>query len=184
MSYSDLLKDPRWQRKRLEVLEAADWKCKWCGTTEKTLHVHHKVYRRGAKPWEYELSDLECLCDGCHEEITNLGKRLDNLVSKVKSIGRSEASKAIGYLSALASTDLEAEEDVIVADYECAEGVADFLGASAEDVIAGLVDGKANPHGLSGAMGCEHEARLSSEGFPKGMTFYEQMKFAWLIRKR
>jgi hypothetical protein len=31
MSYADLLKDRRWQKKRLEVLDAADLKCESCG---------------------------------------------------------------------------------------------------------------------------------------------------------
>lgn len=79
MSYSDLLKDPRWQRKRLEVLGERDWQCQCCNSKEKTLHVHHKHYRRGAMPWEYEPGELLVLCEQCHEELTaatNLLKRI------------------------------------------------------------------------------------------------------------
>jgi hypothetical protein len=64
--YAELLKHPKWQRKRLEVLEAADWKCTRCGETEVTLNVHHTEYRKGAKPWEYSLDELDCLCEHCH----------------------------------------------------------------------------------------------------------------------
>lgn len=67
-SYSDKLKDPRWQRKRLEVLERAEWKCECCGAVDRTLHVHHGHYDRGADPWEYDLFTLWSLCEECHED--------------------------------------------------------------------------------------------------------------------
>lgn len=51
--YWQLLKDPRWQRKRLEVLNRANFACRECGGTDLTLHVHHRYYISGRKPWEY-----------------------------------------------------------------------------------------------------------------------------------
>lgn len=66
MNYSDELKDPRWQRKRLEKMQAADWKCEICGDGKKTLHVHHTNYYDGLNPWEYGINHLECLCEHCH----------------------------------------------------------------------------------------------------------------------
>lgn len=48
------------------MLEAADWTCSSCESKEKTLHVHHRIYIRGRKPWEYEASDLLVLCEDCH----------------------------------------------------------------------------------------------------------------------
>jgi hypothetical protein len=65
--YWEKLKDPRWQRKRLEKLEAAHWACDSCGDGEATLHVHHKQYFKGREPWEYELTQLSVLCESCHE---------------------------------------------------------------------------------------------------------------------
>jgi hypothetical protein len=67
LTYIELLRDPRWQRRRLEVLGKADFKCHNCQSAEKTLHVHHKLYRKGAMPWEYEDHELICLCEECHE---------------------------------------------------------------------------------------------------------------------
>lgn len=67
-TYSQLLRHPRWQRRRLEILNRAGWKCEECGTEEDELHVHHKRYRRGAKPWEYDDDDLVSLCDRCHDK--------------------------------------------------------------------------------------------------------------------
>ena len=67
-TYFEKLKDPRWQKKRLESLEKASWSCSACGGTEDTLHVHHKQYFKGREPWEYETGQLEVLCEKCHEE--------------------------------------------------------------------------------------------------------------------
>ena len=41
MIYVEKLKDPRWQRKRLEILQRDDWKCYWCKDDKTTLNVHH-----------------------------------------------------------------------------------------------------------------------------------------------
>jgi len=46
MSYQEKLKDPRWQKKRLEILQRDGWKCKWCGEEKQTLHIHHLKYQR------------------------------------------------------------------------------------------------------------------------------------------
>lgn len=67
MTYSEKLKDPRWQRRRLEVLERCKWKCVSCESAGKTLHVHHRWYVSGREPWEYPAICLVALCDECHE---------------------------------------------------------------------------------------------------------------------
>jgi hypothetical protein len=61
-------KDPRWQKKRLEVMRAAGFKCDGCGDGENTLAVHHGYYEfnEGRWPWEYENETLHCLCEDCH----------------------------------------------------------------------------------------------------------------------
>lgn len=66
MSYAEQLLHPKWQRLRLGVFDAAGWACSRCGDTENTLHAHHPEYRRGAMAWEYEVSELKCLCSYCH----------------------------------------------------------------------------------------------------------------------
>lgn len=66
-TYSEKLRDPRWQKKRLEVLERAGWKCQRCGTNESELHVHHKMYVKDREPWEYEDENFVVVCDKCHE---------------------------------------------------------------------------------------------------------------------
>jgi hypothetical protein len=67
MTYSEKLKDPRWQRRRLEVLKAAEFRCQDCGDTTKTLAVHHGRYERGKEPWEAANHDLICLCEESHQ---------------------------------------------------------------------------------------------------------------------
>lgn len=67
-SYAELLKDPRWQRKRLEILEYWDFKCSHCGDRSSPLNVHHGAYAKDKDPWDYPNEMLHCLCDHCHEE--------------------------------------------------------------------------------------------------------------------
>lgn len=67
-NYSELLKDPRWQRKRLEVLNRDNWTCQMCGSTEKTLHVHHQYYIKDFDPWDYCSTLLVTLCHECHKD--------------------------------------------------------------------------------------------------------------------
>lgn len=67
MTYAEQLRHPKWQKKRLEVLERAEFKCELCSDSETTLNVHHKRYVKGRKAWEYEASELTALCQPCHE---------------------------------------------------------------------------------------------------------------------
>lgn len=64
--YIEKLRDPRWQKKRLEALNAAQWTCASCSDKDSTLHVHHRQYFKGREPWEYEVGQLEVLCEDCH----------------------------------------------------------------------------------------------------------------------
>ena len=69
-SYSELLKDPRWQKKRLEIMQRDKFECRACESSDTTLHVHHMVYHKGLMPWEYDNHDLMTLCEKCHEAMT------------------------------------------------------------------------------------------------------------------
>jgi hypothetical protein len=68
MTYSEKLKDPRWQRKRLEILQRDSFTCQDCGDSESTLHVHHCLYIWGHDPWDYAPGELRTLCETCHSE--------------------------------------------------------------------------------------------------------------------
>lgn len=66
MTYSEKLKHPLWQRKRLEVMQRDGWKCLQCNSSEKTLNVHHIKYV-GDNPWDTPSEFLKTLCEDCHE---------------------------------------------------------------------------------------------------------------------
>jgi 5-methylcytosine-specific restriction endonuclease McrA len=72
MPYEELLKDYRWQNKRIEILMRDGYRCRNC-KTQYTLQVHHRQYhldKSGGKvmPWEYSHKYLITLCDGCHSD--------------------------------------------------------------------------------------------------------------------
>lgn len=67
MTYAEKLKDPRWQRKRLEILDLARWRCRECGRTDRQFVVHHVFYIPGREPWDYPDYMLLALCDPCHK---------------------------------------------------------------------------------------------------------------------
>lgn len=65
-SYFELLKDPRWQRKRLGIMEKDGFTCVSCGDDDQTLNVHHGYYEFGLTPWEHPDNTLWTLCETCH----------------------------------------------------------------------------------------------------------------------
>lgn len=69
MTYAEKLRDPRWQRKRLEVLQRDEFSCLACGDSESTLHVHHRLYLKRLEPWDYPNHLLQTLCEECHKSI-------------------------------------------------------------------------------------------------------------------
>lgn len=65
-TYKDKLLDPRWQKKRLKILESDNFSCRFCGNDAKTLHVHHFSYNKNGNPWDISDSKLVTLCEDCH----------------------------------------------------------------------------------------------------------------------
>lgn len=82
MTYSERLKDPRWQRKRLEVMQRDGFKCRDCGSETETLHVHHCHYERGA-PWETNSVFMLTLCDKCHKSRQEMECVLTKMCGKI-----------------------------------------------------------------------------------------------------
>lgn len=66
-AYAQKLKDPRWQKVRLQVMQRDCFSCSLCGDEESTLFVHHGFYQYGIEPWEYPLESLHTLCESCHK---------------------------------------------------------------------------------------------------------------------
>ena len=65
LSYAQLLKHPRWQRKRLKIMERDGSRCKKCRNTERQLHVHHLKYT-AKLPWLELNKNLSTYCYVCH----------------------------------------------------------------------------------------------------------------------
>jgi glutaredoxin len=73
MTYSEKLKDPRWQRKRLEIFQRDGFKCSYCNDKDSTLHVHHEQYQ--GNPWEAPNEALKTACVHCHAVLETLKKK-------------------------------------------------------------------------------------------------------------
>ena len=97
-----LWKDPRWQKKRLEILERDGWKCRICEDSKKTLHVHHCFYNKKFKPWEYPKDcGLITLCEDCHkvehEERKNAEEDLVSIL-EYKSFSHADINQLCGLM--------------------------------------------------------------------------------------
>ena len=63
-TYSEKLKSPLWQKKRLEILNRDNFTCVHCGDTETELQIHHLRYTK--EPYDAPNEDLQTLCKHCH----------------------------------------------------------------------------------------------------------------------
>ena len=100
-TYSEKLKDPRWQKKRLDILSRDNFKCQCCGNGELTLHVHHTKYIKGNDPWDYKDNFLVTLCELCHDsEHADSGEH--HLIDSFKDLGAISGD----FLSVAVSIDL------------------------------------------------------------------------------
>ncbi len=79
-SYAEKLRDPRWQRKRLEIMQRDCFRCLECGDAGETLNVDHGYYEYGRDPWDYPDWSLRTLCRTHHEHITERRKQLKMLI--------------------------------------------------------------------------------------------------------
>lgn len=96
-TYGEALKDPRWQKKRLEILDRDQWTCFWCGDQKTTLHVHH-LYYSGTFPWETEDDGLQTLCSECHDlnhlPLSELEKSLIEII-RCRDMGQTNMVKML-----------------------------------------------------------------------------------------
>jgi len=72
-----------WQKKRLEIMQRDEYSCVSCGDDQKTLNVHHKTYRKGADPWEYEDDNFVTLCEECHKDMHEIHNKIKMQCSTV-----------------------------------------------------------------------------------------------------
>jgi len=71
-TYGKLLRHPKWQKRRLEIMERDGFRCYACGDDKNTLTVHHKRYN--GLPWNSWDDDLQTLCQPCHSALGKHGR--------------------------------------------------------------------------------------------------------------
>ncbi len=114
VTYSEKLRDPRWQRLRLKVMERDNFSCIACSDRKSTLNVHHKKYH--GEPWDAPLSELETLCETCHKRRGEINKYFLSLDSWT-------AIALVSHLQAMREVDNSAFnlEDRYFAELRCSE---------------------------------------------------------------
>lgn len=146
-TYSEKLRDPRWQRKRLEVLQRENFKCQHCYAADKTLNVHHTIYRKGAAPWEYEDRLLMVLCEDCHR---NWHSHSDRLREAVGLLSAYDCELMLGFARALCAL-------------RAGDGGAPFGFA--------ITAGHPELSGVAAALFCEYgSAQLAGESFAQFLS--------------
>lgn len=120
-NYSEKLKNPKWQKKRLEVLNLRGFKCELCSCETKELHVHHRFYLKGREVWEYDNDVFQVLCCDCHtkehenknavtekiiEVIPDKYKRLISLLEKLNEID----ARNTDFIETIFSSVLESDD--------------------------------------------------------------------------
>ena len=81
MTYQEQIKHPKWQKKRLEILERDGFKCRVCKSEERQLHVHHLYYVPKMLTWEYDNEGLVTVCDEHHEQLTRDLPKLSGIIA-------------------------------------------------------------------------------------------------------
>lgn len=89
LSYSEKLKHPLWQQKRLLIFERDNWTCLSCNRNclkhGLTMHVHHIKYLPNLEPWEYDNSHLVTYCELCHNTEHLIGDQInENLIEVIR----------------------------------------------------------------------------------------------------
>lgn len=102
MDYKEQIKSPKWQKRRLEIMQKDNFTCQLCGDTESMLNVHHLCYHKDSKIWEYEDWELITLCENCHKDEHS---SMDDIMNEIESI-KSRGVTMREIVSALESIDI------------------------------------------------------------------------------
>jgi hypothetical protein len=126
-AYWEKLRDPRWQRKRLEAMEAAEFSCEMCCDDKSTLNVHHKAYFKGREPGDYDVDQLCVLCEACHEDYHSGEDVLSLLFSRLALDGPQGRITAASLLSGFLGRTGDIPEDACDKNAYFAGGLAVIL---------------------------------------------------------
>jgi hypothetical protein len=137
-SYFEKLKDPRWQKRRLDVFQSANFACAYCSDATSPLHAHHLEYIKGKDPWDYDDSQLICLCDACHLHWHDRRDELNGVLAGLTAIG---LDRVTGYALAISSlVAVPADSDVPLPSGFKGKGWHGLLGPSGGEWVKGLAD--------------------------------------------
>ena len=132
VAFFEQYKHPLWQKKRLEMLEDAGWECSNCGDCENLLHVHHKIYIKGRKVWEYDQFELEVLCEKCHTFEHQLKDLLNALLIST------DFATSASFFAGLQPVDCLEESDVRILQqanvFAYAAGFIAYLAIARQDI--------------------------------------------------
>lgn len=67
---SAIYRSPQWKAARLMAKRRDGWRCVQCGAKGRIEVDHITALRHGGDP--FDLSNLQCLCPGCHARKTRL----------------------------------------------------------------------------------------------------------------
>ena len=118
---------------RLKIMERDGFACRKCAAKDKTLHVHHHYYTKGAEPWEYDDEVLVTLCDDCHGQIEKASQQMklafgNLMVSNVCSLKC--AVEAIAFMGNVKRHYL------VDSEFKSPELFLEFIGHRAVDELA------------------------------------------------
>lgn len=131
-SYSEKLRDPRWQRRRLEVFERADFTCEHCGDKTESLNAHHRVYRRATDPWDYHSHEIVCLCATCHDQEH---AARDKLATALAILNEEEIHTVVGYAAGIAALK-GFDFNLLFVSEQIAFGLSDSIDVYWKDIVA------------------------------------------------
>ncbi len=130
--YLQLLKHPKWQKKRLTILKRDNFQCQLCKDKETTLHIHHLKYIDENKPWEYKDKDLITLCEDCHklvEEHIKDGKPICIPNCRVLKFSNNKYNSIIFFIIESGNLEIYLDRllDSIDFDLTCTKRLSNFL---------------------------------------------------------
>jgi 5-methylcytosine-specific restriction endonuclease McrA len=123
-TYSEKLRDPRWQEMRLRVMQRDGFMCRDCHRSDSELQVHHCFYEKG-NPWDTDPDLLMTLCAFCH------GQRQDMETDIRRRLGRiftlSHQSDLCGLLNSLNEWSDEHSEGPLICTSKQMDRMVDVL---------------------------------------------------------
>lgn len=88
-TYLEKLQHPKWQKKRLKILERDNWKCIYCDNEEKQLQIHHLKYTEKLPHNEPDINLVTVCCD-CHKIVEYLKNPIYKDLGRLHSVSEHE----------------------------------------------------------------------------------------------